>query len=81
MAGWPVPVTNRVAYGFAAGVHGGRSLKHVLEWSLSAADFPFCDQAFDDFVPPTDAKREKRPRPPQTVDQRARSADDHIKAF
>ena len=52
------------------------------DWPLGAADFPKCDQeTIDDFVPPSDNKREKRPRAPQTVTMCSRCVDNHVKAF
>ncbi len=61
----PVPITVRMAYGLAGGCHGGRDLETLPEWSLSAADFwPATQEAFDDFVPSADHKKEAPPHPP-----------------
>ena len=38
--GFPVPISNRIAYGMAAGTWGGRDADHVKPYSLTAADFP-----------------------------------------
>ena len=54
----------------------------MSEWSLTAADFPWCtEETFDAWIPPTDQKREKRPAPPMTIPQWRRQATNQIKAF
>jgi len=81
-AGWPVPMTNAIAYGLASGSWGGRDVASAAEWSLLVSNFPWCDQeAFDDFRPPADLKREPRPRLPTTMAQWGTCADNAIKAF
>ncbi len=75
MVKWPVPINVRIAYGFAGGCHGGRDLETLPEWGLSAAVFWQAKQEiFDDLLPSTDQKREKRPRAPQTMAQWAKRA-------
>ena len=43
---FPVPMSNRIAYGLAGGLFGGRNVHALQEFSFSAADFP-------DFPPTT----------------------------
>ena len=43
-------------------------MKHAPEWSGTAADFVKCtEETFDEWIPPTDNKREARPAPPSTI--------------
>ena len=66
--GFPVPISNRVAYGCAAGTWGGRDADHVSPHSLTAADFPKCtEETFHNWLPPHDTKLEKRPGKPSTM--------------
>ena len=52
--GFPNVMTNRLAYGLAAGAWGGRDVDHAPDHALLAADFPWTSQeAFDAWVPPT----------------------------
>ena len=82
MARWPVPINNRVAYGFASGSQGCRDLASAAEWSLTAADFwPVTQEAFDNFVLASYHKREGRPKYPQTMSQWAKCADNFVRAF
>ena len=65
---FPVNVNNRIAFGIASMNIGGKEVKSLPEFSLSAADFPLTTEAdFDTFAPPTDFKLEKRPRGPITL--------------
>jgi len=58
--GFPVVMTNRVAYGLPAATWGGRSAEHAPEWALTAADFRWTSQeALDAWIPPHDVKRQK----------------------
>ena len=43
-AGFPVPISNRVAFGLAACAWGGRDADHAPDWSMTAADFPWCTE-------------------------------------
>ena len=66
--GFPVPISNRIAYGFAAGTWGGRDPDHLPSHCLSAADFPKCtEETFDNWIPPTTTKLENRPQKPTTA--------------
>ena len=65
---FPVNINNRIAFGIASMNIGGKEVKSLPEFCLSAADFPLTTEAdFDTFAPPTDFRLEKRPRGPVTL--------------
>ena len=65
---FPATLSNRHCYGIAALQIGGKDLKQVPDYALSAADFPLVtEEEFDAFASPPDHKLEKRPRAPVTL--------------
>ena len=80
--GFPVPISNRIAYGMAAGTWGGRDADHVKPYSLTAADFPkTSEETFDNWFPPTDTKLEPRPAKPSTLSDWRRHTTNEILAW
>ena len=76
---FPLTMSNRLAYGLALGAWGGRDVAHAPSWSLTAADFPkMTQEAFDAWIPPTDNKRENRPKAPQTLAAWIKNTDNAI---
>eukprot|EP00971_Amphidinium_carterae_P351827 6492298-Amphidinium_carterae.1 len=80
--GWPVPMKNRVALGFAGCLWGGRSHIVLDSYALGAADFPQTTaQEMDDFLTPTGDSLEARPRHPTTWETWMRCARREALAF
>eukprot|EP00438_Fugacium_kawagutii_P016374 Skav203835 [mRNA] locus=scaffold4932:42892:55316:- [translate_table: standard] len=72
---FPVNINNRVAYGLAAMSLGGKDVKSLPEYSLSAADFNLAsEEEFDNWTGCSDLKLEKRPKPPMTLNSWYRNA-------
>ena len=72
---FPVNLNNRVAFGLASLSLGGKDVKALPDYCLSAADFPLTsEEDFDGFVGTTDNKLERRPKPPMTLSQWYRNA-------
>ena len=68
-------LNNRVAFGLASLSLGGKDVKALPDYCLSAADFPLTsEEDFDGFVGTTDNKLERRPKPPMTLSQWYRNA-------
>ena len=65
---FPVNINNRVAYGITSLSFGGKDLKSLPDYCLSAADFPLTsEEEFDGWSGCADMKLEKRPKPPMTL--------------
>ena len=65
---FPVNINNRIAFGLASLSLGGRDVKALPDYALSAADFPLTsEEEFDGFAGTPDNKLEKRPKPPLTL--------------
>lgn len=72
---FPVNINNRIAFGLASLSLGGRDVKALPDYALSAADFPLTsEEEFDGFAGTPDNKLEKRPKPPLTLSQWYRNA-------
>lgn len=82
MCGFPVPMSNCLAFGIVGGAWGGRTHASAPDHCLTAADFPMCShEVFDNDIPPHSNSREPRPRPVTTIDSWKRQTDNPIKAF
>lgn len=72
---FPVNISNRIAYGLAAMSIGGKDVKSLPEYCISAADFPLTgEEEFDIWTGSSDLKLEKRPKPPVTLNGWYRNA-------
>eukprot|EP00438_Fugacium_kawagutii_P001653 Skav236324 [mRNA] locus=scaffold97:181652:191974:+ [translate_table: standard] len=75
MMQFPVNINNRVAYGLASLSLGGKDIKALPDYCLSAADFPLTsEEEFDNWSGCSDVKLEKRPKPPMTLNAWYRNA-------
>ena len=75
MMQFPVNINNRVAYGLASLSLGGKDIKSLPDYCLSAADFPLTsEEGFDGWTGCPDQKLEKRPKPPMTLNAWYRNA-------
>lgn len=72
---FPVNISNRIAYGLAAMRFGGKDIKSLPEYCISAADFPLTgEEEFDNWAGCADLKLEKRPKVPVTLNAWYRNA-------
>ena len=72
---FPVNISNRIAYGLAAMRIGGKDIKSLPEYCISAADFPLTgEEEFDSWAGCADLKLEKRPKVPVTLNAWYRNA-------
>ena len=72
---FPVNISNRIAYGLAAMRIGGKDIKSLPEYCISAADFPLTgEEEFDNWAGCADLKLEKRPKVPVTLNAWYRNA-------
>ena len=79
---FPVPMFNRIAFGFAASAFGGRNPQNAPPYCLTAADFQHYSVDFmDNWVPPAGVEREKRPQYPTSIDKWVRQTGHQIKVF
>ena len=72
---FPVNINNRLAYGLSAMCIGGRDMKALPDFCLSAADFPLTsEEEFDTWGECADMKLEKRPKMPMILNSWYRNA-------
>lgn len=69
------PVNINVAHGITSLSFGGKDVKSIPDYCLSAADFPLTsEEEFDGWSRCTDMKLERRPKPPTTLNAWYRNA-------
>ena len=79
-AGLRTPITNRLAFGAAAGHWGSRRSARSNGCTLTAADFsPWVDCALDEYLQPEDDKLESPP--PENLEEWERQTANQIRVF